>query len=604
MWSNVRAINTQVTVVIDVDITRLSSKIDYVIPDGYYISMDSPSSTLYVSDSQSNGGVSTTTCVSLVAMLGALAFSTNFRLLIPLLVVMLPALATAGSNMVTLRITLPAGVNHTNFNINFQPKDHFGVTLTPNAQRRLVANVVDSCGGNCIVAESLPGMVYTPGDANWSTMGPRTFSAFGSTYKPLAVVYPNNEDQLLEALTYAKALGLKVGVRSGGHTTRTVRDGALTIDLRSMCTIRYDPVTTYVTVGTACSAEELLNELIKYGRYTPAATNSEVGVGGWTLLGGLGFLTRKYGVGCDNVVAYRMMKITTGEVINVTANSNPELFWGLSGAGVYFGIVIELTIKTFPAPNRVYTGELRWDGTTNNGQGYRAALRAYLTLRDQLRVTNNRQLVLHSLFVAPPGGHVSLVFIVAFDGPRSEVGTLLDPLLNLNPDYNSLKEDIFPNSLRIEVLYTPDDLPSLFWGRYYRDDIDLYTQLDNAAQYVLQNPGYAWTFEDLQGGAMDELPSDYNAYGWRPAPRNGALLIFVYIPNGNYTEYIPKLQQFPNQGPFVNTFNTTNYANYYLSDIDINGAFSPEKVSRIRALVAQYDPNAVLIPNAPPQLII
>eukprot|EP01126_Amoeba_proteus_P025131 TRINITY_DN2512_c0_g1_i7.p1 TRINITY_DN2512_c0_g1~~TRINITY_DN2512_c0_g1_i7.p1 ORF type:complete len:380 (+),score=61.67 TRINITY_DN2512_c0_g1_i7:881-2020(+) len=379
-----------------------------------------------------------------------------------------------------------------------------------------------------------------------------------------------------------------------------MRDGALTIDMYNFCSVQYDPVTTYATIGMGCDPGDVYAVLDQYGRYILTGINQDVGIAGSTLLGGQGYLTKQYGLACDNVVTYRMMKMTTGEIINVTKDSDPELFWGLSGAGAYLGIVTQITVKTYQAPSKVYAGELRWIGTVNNT--YRPVLRAFLSLRDQLRASNNRKLVSAPLFIAPPGGVQHFVLLITYDGSKAELGNLLDPLLNLNPDYNSLQEDIYSNSLNLELKYTPAHYPILFWGRNFRDDVDLYTVLDNMYQFALANPDFACSFEDLQGGAMDELPSDYNAFGWRPSPPNGALVWFAVVSNGNYNDYITRMRNFPNT--FPNTFNNTAYANYFMGDVDKTISYSPNKILRINALIATYDPHAILIANGPPQLVL
>src|SRR5262249_37973915 len=139
---------------------------------------------------------------------------------------------------------------------------------------------------------------------------------------------------------FAREHGLLVAVRGGGHNVggRALCDGGLVIDLSRMKGIHVDLRTRPGRVPPGGLLGELHRETPVFGLTVPLGVVSKRGVGGLPLGGGVGWLARKYGLACDNVISFELVT-AEGEVLAVSADERPDLFWALRGGGGNFGIV-------------------------------------------------------------------------------------------------------------------------------------------------------------------------------------------------------------------------------------------------------------------------
>ncbi len=154
---------------------------------------------------------------------------------------------------------------------------------------------------------------------------------------------------VVEAVKLARAHGLLVSVRGGGHNVSGsgVCDGGLVIDLRDMNAVRVDRKSNTVHVQGGARLADIDRETQVFGLVTPTGNVSDTGIGGLALGGGLGNLRRKLGLSVDNMVSLEVVT-ADGEVLTASAEENAELFWALRGGGGNFGVVTSFEFRLYP----------------------------------------------------------------------------------------------------------------------------------------------------------------------------------------------------------------------------------------------------------------
>jgi len=166
---------------------------------------------------------------------------------------------------------------------------------------------------------------------------------------------------VMAAVRYARAEGLPVAVRSGGHSFpgQSVADGALVIDLSLMKGVRVDPETRVARVQAGVLLGELDRETQAFGLAVPSGIVTHTGVAGLTLGGGIGWIMRKHGLSIDQLVSVDVVT-ATGDFVRASAATNADLFWGVRGGGGNFGIVTEFEFRCVPLGTQVLAGPLIW----------------------------------------------------------------------------------------------------------------------------------------------------------------------------------------------------------------------------------------------------
>jgi hypothetical protein len=164
------------------------------------------------------------------------------------------------------------------------------------------------------------------------------------------------------AVTFAAQHGLEISVRGGAHGTAgqaVVADG-LMIDLSQMNSVAVDPQARRASVGGGARLSEVIAATQEHGLAFPVGLISHTGVGGLTLGGGMGWLTRKHGLSIDNLVSAEI--VTAGGQIRYASESeNADLFWAIRGGGGNFGVVTEFEFVLHPVGPIVQVALLFWD---------------------------------------------------------------------------------------------------------------------------------------------------------------------------------------------------------------------------------------------------
>jgi FAD/FMN-containing dehydrogenase len=167
--------------------------------------------------------------------------------------------------------------------------------------------------------------------------------------RPALIVRCRDVADVIAAVNHARAEGLELAVRSGGHNGAGLGscDGGLVVDLSPMKGIRVDPETRTVRVPAGCTWGDVDHATHAFGLATPSGIISTTGVGGLTLGGGLGHLTRKCGLAIDNVLEADVV-LADGTLVRASEDVNPDLYWAIRGGGGNFGVVTSFVFRLHP----------------------------------------------------------------------------------------------------------------------------------------------------------------------------------------------------------------------------------------------------------------
>jgi FAD/FMN-containing dehydrogenase len=196
---------------------------------------------------------------------------------------------------------------------------------------------------------SLDGELFSPGSPGYETIR-RPVNAAYQEARPRLVILCRSVSDVARALAYATVTGDRIAPRGGGHcfAGRSSTDG-IVLDLSGLDGIQVadDRV---ATIGAGARLAQVYAELHAYGRTLPAGCGTTVSITGLTLGGGIGLLGRKEGLTCDRLVGAQVI-LPNGSVVDCDQDHEPDLFWGLRGAGGgQFGVVTSLRFDTVPEP--------------------------------------------------------------------------------------------------------------------------------------------------------------------------------------------------------------------------------------------------------------
>jgi hypothetical protein len=205
---------------------------------------------------------------------------------------------------------------------------------------------------------SLAGRVHLPGSPAFDAA--RAGFDLTAVPTPDLAVSVTSEADVMATVRYANAAGLPVAVRATGHGTVPAADRGVLVDTRALSAVTVDPRGRTATVGAGVKWTRVLEECAPFGLAPLCGSSPDVGAVAYSLGGGLGPLGRAHGWAADHVRRLRLVT-PAGELREVTADSQPDLFWALRGGGGNFGVVTEMEIDLVPA-TELYAGGLYLPG--------------------------------------------------------------------------------------------------------------------------------------------------------------------------------------------------------------------------------------------------
>ncbi|HET6297692.1 MAG TPA: FAD-binding oxidoreductase [Kribbella sp.] len=427
------------------------------------------------------------------------------------------------------------------------------------------------------------GDIIEPGGAEYESAS-RSVLVSGS---PIYVLRPKSVGDVQAGVRFAAAVKLDLSVRGGGHGFPGfgTNDGGVVIDLSKLATVEVvDKERHLVRIGGGATWGQVATALAPDGLAISSGDTKSVGVGGLTLTGGIGWKVRKYGLALDSVVGAEVVT-ADGEVVQATAEENPELFWALRGGGGNFGIVTAFEFVAHPTAD-VFYGKIAFPAaeTATVFQGWADYLRSAPEELTSIAV------------VANPfaGGPEPLVEIhVAFDGDDPELAAqAIDPIRRLG------------RVVVDEVALTPY-ADTLVDGAIPPPGIQLLTRSGfagkEAVSEVLRILAEVGTSERSPiiavrsvGGAVSRVPDDATAYAHRQAE-----LMFVTTTAGPAPVIDGARPVLDAIWSRLTPYTSGAYANFLTTatEEDVAAVYPTQTYQRLAAVKRQYDPGNLFAGN-------
>ena len=207
-------------------------------------------------------------------------------------------------------------------------------------------------------AAQLRGPVIQPGDPSYDEAR-AVYNAMIDKHPALIAQCADVAD-VIATVNLAREHGLPLAVRGGGHNGAGLGtvEGGIVLDLGLMHGIRVDPTARTARVEGGATLGDVHHATFPFGLVTPSGIISTTGVGGITLGGGLGYLTRKFGLAIDNLLEADVV-LADGTLVTTSPDQHPDLFWALRGGGGNFGVVTSFLFRLHPLPN-LTAGPMLW----------------------------------------------------------------------------------------------------------------------------------------------------------------------------------------------------------------------------------------------------
>ncbi len=319
-----------------------------------------------------------------------------------------------------------------------------------------LAELRDGCSGD----------VHADGDPGYEDARTIFNSMIGK--RPAAIAQCESAEDVRAALAFALGNGLEIAVRGGGHSVAgaCLTDGGLTIDLRRMNAASVDPGARTITVQGGAAWGDFDRACQPHGLAATGGRVSTTGVAGLALGGGSGWVERKFGLACDNLLEVELLT-ADGRTVRASEDENPELFWALHGGGGNFGIATELTFRLHEMP--AFTAALLlWSPDAGP-----ELTRAYREFIESAPDDGGGGLI---YLTGPPEEFVpehlrnqlAIAVLVTYTGPEAEAREAMAPLLGQEPEGQMIAEMPYA-----ELQSMLDDPPGFrnYWSAEYLNEL-------------------------------------------------------------------------------------------------------------------------------------
>jgi FAD/FMN-containing dehydrogenase len=430
--------------------------------------------------------------------------------------------------------------------------------------------------------DSIKGRVIGPDDAGYDQA--RAVFLGGIDRKPAVIVRTADVSDVAQVIAMARDSGLPLSVRSGGHggAGHATNDGGIVLDLHDMKALEVDPSGRTAWAQTGLTAAEYSAGVGAHGLATGFGDTGSVGIGGITLGGGIGYLTRKHGMTIDSVLAAELVT-ADGRVLRVDSESHPDLYWAIRGGGGNFGVVTRFLYRLHPV-DRVVGGMLMLPATSDT----------IVKIMEAAEAAPEELSAIINVMPAPPmpfvpaaaHGQTVVMMLMCYAGDSAAGSRAIAP-------FRAIAEPVVDmvRPIRYPEMFPPDDSSyhplaiarTMFIDRFDRsvaDTIIDHLGRSDASMKVAQLR--------VLGGAMARVPKDATAF----AHRDARILVNVAT---FYTGAADK----PRRETWVKDFaaalhqgNDGVYVSFLADEGEarVRAAYPGATWSRLAAIKARYDP--------------
>lgn len=420
----------------------------------------------------------------------------------------------------------------------------------------------------------------------------------GIDRRPLLIARPTGAADVRDVVNYARTAGLELTVRCGGHSVAgtSASEAGVLLDLSSLKGTDVNP-----TRGTAIAQAGVLwgeydRDAELRGMATPGGRVTTTGVGGFTLGGGYGWLSSVHGLACDNLVAADVVT-ADGRLVHASEDENPDLLWGLRGAGANFGVVVSYELRLHRIPPLLLAGML----IVPNDDNAASVARAW---RDYLDIAPDELVAAMATILAPPEefvppevvGQPMLGLVAAYVGDPADALEVMAPLREAAAGAMDLIQPMPYTALQGML----DGFAPKGWLNYHRGQH--LTGLRDATVDAYLDVGRSINSPMTQGivfrtgGAVSRVPEDATAAGHRAAPYMAHPIACWETPD--QTEYeMGWVQRFSTA--FEHDLTGGIYLNFEPGTTaeHVKAGFGEEKYRRLSELKAVWDPTNLFRSN-------
>jgi len=449
------------------------------------------------------------------------------------------------------------------------------------------------------MSEDFQGVLLRPGDDGYEAA--RSIWNAGIDRRPALIARCQSPADVASALAYAQQNGLEVGVRGGGHNYggAAVPEGGLMIDLSGLDQVTVDPATRRARCGGGATQTQLDAAAQEHGLAVTGGTISHTGVGGLTLGGGMGWLTRACGLAIDNLVSAQVV-LPDGRCVRAAADEHDDLLWALKGGGGNFGVVTEFEFRLHPVGPIVHLGMLFWE-LDRAAAGLRLA-------RDVVNRLPRDAGAMIVVMNAPPAPFISeqhhfalgVALLVVGFASADEHAALVAPARESLPPLFEFSTPM-PYTALQQMLdeSAPYGIVHAYNKSLYLDDLT-----DEAIDVVVERlPGKTSPMSLLPifplGGAFADVDDDATAFGGSRSARFAFNMDAVALDAATMAadrQWVRGLWEALR--PFAT--GSGSYVNF-MTDYEedrVRAAYGPATYDRLAAIKAEYDPGNVLHRNA------